>query len=147
MQELFGIFASRGGVIFNSAGNSGTPDGIGVICPGLVVVAAVDPNFVPATFTTWGPAVQFAAPGVNISQTAYYGVAQVADGTSFSSPLTAAVAGQVKSAVPGLTYPQIVQIMASTCTHPFDSQSTLQLFFGNGVPNAGAAVRLAQTSF
>jgi subtilisin family serine protease len=147
LQNLFSIFAARGGVCFNSAGNSGTPDGIGVRTPGLVVVASVDANLVPSTFTVFGPGVQFAAPGENIVQTAYFGVPFVASGTSFSSPLCASVAGQVKSAVPSLTMGQVVSVMAATCQHPLDSQDTLSLFYGFGVPNAGAAVRLAQTSF
>lgn len=147
LQQLFAIYAARGGVCFNSAGNSGIPDGNGNVSPGLVVVAAVDPNLVPTSFTVWGPAIQFAAPGQNIAQSAYYGVPFIAAGTSFSSPLTASVAGQVKSARPNLSYAQVVQIMQATCSHPTNSQDTLQLFYGYGVPNAGAAVRLAQTSF
>jgi subtilisin family serine protease len=147
LQQLFAIYASRGGVCFNSAGNSATPDGIGVRTPGLIVVASVDANLSPSTFTVYGPGVQFAAPGENIAQTAYYGVAYVASGTSASSPFCASVAGLVKSANPGLTMAQVVSIMANTCQHPVNSQDTLSIFYGYGVPNAGAAVRLAQTSF
>jgi subtilisin family serine protease len=147
LQQLFQIYASRGGVIFNSAGNSGSPDGIGIRVPGLVGVASVDANLEPSVFTTFGPGVQFAAPGENISQTAYFGKAFVEDGTSFSSPLCAGIAGQVKSANPGLSMQQVVSIMASTCQHPPNSTNTLIYFYGYGIPNAGAAVRLAQTSF
>jgi subtilisin family serine protease len=147
LQQLFQIYASRGGVCFNSIGNSGSPDGIGVRVPGLVGVASVDANFEPSSFTTFGPGVSFAAPGENIVQTAYYGVPYIASGTSFSSPLCAGIAGQVKSANPGLTMGQVVSIMATTCQHPPNSQDTLVYFYGYGIPNAAAAVRLAQTSF
>jgi hypothetical protein len=147
LDELFGIFGAGGGVVFNAAGNSGIPDGTGVILPGLVVVSAIDPTGQPATFTVWGPATQFAAPGVNIAQTAYGGNAFIAAGTSFSCPFTASVAGQVLSVRPYMPLSQVVQIMASTCTHPPNSQGQFKLFYGNGVPNAGNAVRLAETSF
>jgi subtilisin family serine protease len=147
MQQLFQIYAARGGIVFNSAGNSGSPDGIGIRVPGLVGVASVDANLEPSVFTTFGPGVQFAAPGENIAQTAYFGVPFIASGTSFSSPLCAGIAGQVKSANPGLSMSQVVSIMANTCQHPPNSQDTLVYFYGYGIPNAGAAVRMAQTSF
>ncbi len=147
LQELCAIFAARGGVIFNAAGNAGTPDGIGQISPGLVVVSSVDPTLQPSTFTVWGPATQFAAPGENIAQTAVGGIAYVASGTSASSPLAAGVAGQIASVNPGLTMSQVIQIMAATCQHPANSQGQFKLFYGYGVPDAAAGVRMAQTSF
>ena len=146
LQNLFGIYAARGGICFNAAGNAGTPDGIGQRIPGFVVVSSVGATGMPSTFTVWGPATQFAAPGENIAQTAVGGIAYVASGTSASSPLTAGVAGQVASVSPGLPMSTVVQIMAATANFPPNSQS-LQLFYGYGIPNAAAAVRLAQTSF
>ncbi|HEY9683349.1 MAG TPA: S8 family serine peptidase [Oculatellaceae cyanobacterium] len=143
---LFGIYGGRGGEIFNSAGNSGLGDGFGTINPGQVVVSSVGATLQPSSFTVFGPATQFAAPGENIANTANGGIAFIASGTSFSSPLTAGVAGQVWSVNPGLPLSQVVQIMGATAQHP-TGYSQLGIFYGFGVPNAAAAVRMAQTSF
>jgi subtilisin family serine protease len=116
------------------------------VIPGLVVVSSVGATLQPSSFTVFGPATQFAAPGENIDNTAYGGIAYTASGTSFSSPLAAGVAGQVASVRPYLPMSQVVQIMGATAQKP-PGYTAAQIFYGYGVPNAAAAVRLAQTSF
>ena len=137
------IYAAYGGIIFNAAGNDGNLIN-GVTFPGFVPVAALNSDNTPASFTDYGAQIQFAAPGVGITNTGFSGVTFTLDGTSFASPLTAGVAAQVWGTNPALTTTQVQQIMQSTAAVPTGADKR---FFGYGVPNAAAAVSLAQHSF
>lgn len=137
------VFAGYGGIIFNSAGNDGNLIN-GVTIPGFVPVAALNADNTPASFTDYGAQIQFAAPGVGITNTGFAGATYTLDGTSFASPLTAGVAAQVWGVNPGLTATQVQQIMQSTASVPSGADKR---FYGYGIPNAAAAVSLAQNSF
>ncbi|HEY9680135.1 MAG TPA: S8 family serine peptidase [Oculatellaceae cyanobacterium] len=138
-------FAAAGGVIFNAAGNSGTEDGSGVKQNGLVVVSGVDPSLNPSKFSTYGPAVSFAGPAENIANTGDNNQAFVgATGTSFAAPLAAGVAAQIWSMHPTLPASTVLQIMAQTAHVPSGGDP---LKYGAGIPDAAAAINLANTSF
>ena len=137
------VYAAYGGIIFNSAGNDGNLIN-GITFPGFVPVAALNADNTPASFTDYGAQIQFAAPGVGITNTGFSGAVYTLDGTSFASPLTAGVAAQVWSVNPGLTATQVQQIMQSTASVPTGADKR---FYGYGIPNAAAAVSLAQNSF
>ncbi|MDR3616975.1 MAG: S8 family serine peptidase [Candidatus Obscuribacterales bacterium] len=137
------VYAGYGGIIFNSAGNDGNLIN-GVTIPGFVPVAALNADNTPASFTDYGAQIQFAAPGVGITNTGFSGAVYTLDGTSFASPLTAGVAAQVWSVAPNLTATQVQQIMQSTASVPTGADKR---FYGYGIPNAAAAVSLAQNSF
>jgi thermitase len=137
------VYAGYGGIIFNSAGNDGNLIN-GVTFPGFVPVAALNADNTPASFTDFGAQIQFAAPGVGITNTGFGGVTFTLDGTSFASPLTAGVAAQVWGTNPSLTATQVQQIMQSTAAVPTGADKR---FYGFGIPNAAAAVSLAQSSF
>lgn len=144
MDMLLFQYSALGGLVFNSAGNSGIADNLAISKPGLVPVASLDPNQNPSVFTVSGPQIYFAAPGEDIVNTAFMGNAFIASGTSFSSPMTAAVALQVLSVKPYLPLQTVLQIMINTAQKP---STYSQQFMGYGIPDAAAAVRLAQTSF
>jgi subtilisin family serine protease len=137
------VFAGYGGIIFNSAGNDGNLIN-GVTIPGFVPVAALNADNTPAVFTDYGAQIQFGAPGVGITNTGFGGAVYTLDGTSFASPLTAGVAAQVWSTNPSLSATQVQQIMQSTAAVPAGADKR---FYGFGIPNAAAAVSLAQNSF
>jgi thermitase len=136
-------FGSVGGVMFGAAGNDGNQV-LGVPIAGYVPVAAIDQTLTPTSFTDFGNAVMFAAPGAGITNTGFSGQTFTLDGTSFASPLSAGVFAQIQSANPGLTGLQVVQIMATTAQH---NASLPPNFFGAGIPDAAAGVALAKHSF
>ena len=71
--------------------------------PNLITVAATDNKDALATFSAFGlKTVHAGAPGVSIATTAPGGQYQLVSGTSFSSPITAGVAGLVLAACPAL---------------------------------------------
>ncbi len=146
LQLVLAQYGSIGGICFIAAGNDGLSDVAGVANAGMVPVAAVDSTGTPASFTNFGPMIQFAAPGVNITNTLIGGTTVTGSGTSFASPYCASVAALVKSVRPGLSNQTVLQIMRQTAT-PGLTFPQSNLFYGAGIPNAAAAVRLAQTSF
>jgi hypothetical protein len=73
--------------------------------PGVLSVGATDQNDGPASFSNYGKTVSVWAPGVSILSCTYPATSgssayNAEDGTSFSSPLTAGVAGLVTSLHP-----------------------------------------------
>ncbi|CAM6000415.1 unnamed protein product [Sphagnum balticum] len=143
LKYALSVYAGYGGIIFNSAGNDGNLIN-GVTFPGFVPVAALNADNTPASFTDYGAQIQFAAPGVGITNTGFGGTTYTLSGTSFASPLTAGVAAQVWGTNPALTATQVQQIMQSTASVPSGGDPR---FYGYGIPNAAAAVSLAQHSF
>lgn len=87
-----------------AAGNSGNADGTGDNVPyparfaSVVAVAATDESGSRASFSSTGPSVEFAAPGVEITSTALGGGYGSGSGTSFASPHAAGAAALVISA-------------------------------------------------
>lgn len=131
---------TKNGLIFVSAGNSPVRDS-NPILPYLVVVSAINPSYSLASFSTYGPNLWFTAPGQSIYCTTRDGrVASVA-GTSFSSPLVAAVAAMVLGANPSLRNTQVESILRSTCYKAGTASRTE--WYGYGMPNAEAALRMA----
>lgn len=96
---------AAGIVHFASAGNNGTGSiGYPASLPTVNSVAALDTNGLRAGFSQFGSGLDFSAPGVSVHTTDRTGGAGwsfddyvFASGTSFASPLTAAVAALVLS--------------------------------------------------
>jgi subtilisin family serine protease len=146
----------QGGLIFCSAGNSGqvlTNENKAY----LIVVSAMekvdlkDPTqankIILANKATnksfdsnYGTPVDFTAPGSVIDTQNTDGSSATVYGTSFSSPICAAVASMVWTVNPKLTNDQVEGILRASCentTSGWNSQ------FGWGMPNADKAVKMA----
>jgi len=131
---------NRGGVVVNSAGNSGALDATPP-SDTLITVAATGSTDTRASFSSWGTYVDLAAPGVNIWSTARGGGYAAVSGTSFSSPLTAGVVALMMAANPALAPSQIESLLKSTAvdlgTAGYDQ------YYGFGRVNAASAVQAA----
>jgi subtilisin family serine protease len=113
----------KGVVIAAAAGNNGT---VGVLFPAaydayVLAVAASDYNDAIADFSSFGPEVDVAAPGVWILGPApqwYVGTGNLpyifASGTSAATPHVAGMAALIKSAKPGLSADDIMRIVRYT---------------------------------
>ncbi len=113
--------AYAAGVVFvAAAGNSGNSAGTGdnVIYPAryasVIAVAATDSTDVRAYFSSTGPDVELAAPGVSVYSTYYGGGYATMSGTSMASPHVAGVAALVLKGNPSYTNVDVRNAMNST---------------------------------
>ncbi len=134
---------NKGGVVVTSAGNTGLVD-IRANTPTMITVAATDSADVRASWSTFGPTVDVAAPGVGIWTTTSTGGYAAVNGTSFSSPLTAGVVALMLSANPALQPSQVDAILTSTS----DDLGTAGRddYYGAGRINAARAVAAAKAA-
>lgn len=125
-----------------SAGNSG---GLLNYSPSdsLIVVSATGSNDALASFSSYGPYVDVAAPGVSIYTTNRGGGYSYASGTSFSSPITAAIIALMLSANPDLTPADASDIIKSTAIDL--GAPGFDYLYGHGRIDAKRAVEAAYT--
>ncbi len=134
-------FMSKGGLVFASAGNYSTndpaPDN-----PSIVTVSGVDP--VSGNLYAWsnyGNNIDVTAPGctgyTTLMNLGYGGGC----GTSYSSPIAAAVAALIFSANPSLTPAQALGILKSSATDL--GPAGWDIRFGAGMVDAEKAVAMA----
>ncbi len=133
-------FMNKGGVVMNSAGNSGTLDTTAA-SSALVSVSATDSTDTVTSWSTYGPYVDVSAPGAGIWTTTMGGGYSSVSGTSFSSPLTAGVAALMMAANPKLAPSQIVGMLESTAVDL--GAAGYDNYYGYGRVNAPAAVATA----
>ncbi|WP_300284965.1 Ig-like domain-containing protein [Nitrosomonas sp.] len=125
-----------------SAGNSGALNNFPP-SDAIVVASATDSNDARASWSSYGPYVDVAAPGVSIYTTTNGGGYAYVSGTSFSSPIVAAATALLFSINPDLTPADIDQILATTSEDLGDPG--FDQIFGNGRINAANAVNAAYT--
>ncbi len=98
---------NKGCVVVAATGNNGGP----VLYPAkyteVFAVAATDSNDARAWFSSYGPEVDVAAPGVSIYSTYLGGGYTSIDGTSMAAPHVAGLAALVWSEYPGYTNDQV----------------------------------------
>lgn len=131
---------NSGGLVFISAGNDGKASRAkGTV--NALFVGAVDNSYNRAPFSTTGPFVDLAAPGIGI-QTAQRdgGYGRVA-GTSFASPIAGGVAALIWSVRPELRPVTVEDILAETAIDLGDSGCDDE--FGAGLLDAASAVEMA----
>jgi serine protease len=131
---------SRGVLIVAAAGNSGKSVGWPAAYPGVVAVSATDDKDKIAWFSSRGPQVAIAAPGVAITQqTVCNGgkdkceVFGTFNGTSMAAPHVAGVAAMIESL--GVTEPGAVRDVLMSTARPQQEPN----LYGAGIVDAGAA--------
>ena len=133
-------FRSKGGVVVVSAGNTG-----GLLnytaSDSLLAVSATNNSDQRPSWSSYGPYVDIAAPGVGIYTTTSSGGYGNASGTSFSSPVVAATAALMFSANNSLTPTDVDLILKSTAVDL--GASGVDDFYGAGRVDAAAAVSAA----
>jgi subtilisin family serine protease len=133
-------------IVVASAGNNGnnTPQ-YPAACAHVVGVSATEPNDTLASFSSYGSYITLSAPGDNIWTTQRTPDNPIGSwaGTSFSSPIVAAVAALVASENPSLSNDQIVSILKQNADdlggRGYDTS------FGYGRVNAFRAVSAASS--
>lgn len=142
VQSAADYMRNKGGVVVMSAGNSG---GLLNYSPSdsLIVVSATGSNDALASFSSYGPYVDVAAPGVSIYTTNRGGGYSYASGTSFSSPITAATIALMLSANPDLTPADASDIIKSTAIDL--GAPGFDYLYGHGRIDAKRAVEAAYT--
>ena len=135
------IAATRGMLVFASAGNEGNDPWEKIIAPSdgdlVMGVGAVDKNGVPAVFSSYGPASDgdikpnVAALGRNAYLQKSNGVFDYANGTSFSSPVLAGMAACLWQSIPYASAAQVkdaIQFSAHLIDNPHEQM-------GYGIPD------------
>lgn len=135
-------FCDKGGVVTMSAGNDGYASPANDN-PYVLTISATDSSDALASWSNRGNNIDLAAPGVYIYTTTRGGGFGAWNGTSFSAPAAAGVAGLVLSANPSLNGYQVQDVLKQSAddlgTAGWDSQ------YGWGRVNASNAVQKALT--
>ncbi|MEM6336191.1 MAG: S8 family peptidase [Bacteroidota bacterium] len=143
--------AQRGVVVVTSAGNEGSSPWQRITTPAdgdsVITVGAVTAEGVRAGFSSTGPTADGRTKPDVVAQGASTVIARsgsgyaFANGTSFSSPLTAGVVCQILQANPGLSPIEVRDLLRSTASQANNPDNLL----GWGIVNAAAAVQGAIT--
>lgn len=131
---------NKGGLVVNSAGNSGVLES-NAASDTLITVAATDSADNRAGFSTFGPFVDVSAPGVGVYTTVMGGGYGGVNGTSFASPATAGVVALMMAANKTLPPAQIRNLLFTTAKDRGDIG--WDQYYGWGRVDAAAAVRAA----
>jgi len=140
--------ATRGMLVFNSAGNERDNAWFRIIAPSdgekVIGVGAVDKNLNPAYFTSAGPASDGAVKP-NVAAMGYRTAAQLTggtigmvNGTSFSSPVMAGMAASLWQMFPEKTAVDIKEAIEMSASQ-YNSPDSL---LGYGIPNMKTAAEL-----
>lgn len=133
----------KGAIIVASAGNDG-PKNNDIDYPAryreTIAVAATNRGNKVASFSSRGPGIDLAAPGVNIYSTWLKGGYAYESGTSMSSPHVSGCAALLKATRPRSSARSIVNRLKASARRVGTRRSA-----GNGLVQAAAAAKLAAT--
>lgn len=136
---------SKGATVCVSANNNAINEGSAEV-PSMIVVSATDKNNALASFSSWGPMVDMAAPGVDIETTLwnsqYNGLGAGAFGTSFATPIVAGTAALCYAANSLITPAAVKTTIMNTATDL--GSAGRDIYFGAGLVNCAAAVAAAK---
>ena len=133
---------SKGGETVVAADNDAINEGT-ANTTSMITVSATDQSNALASFSSWGPMVDVAAPGVTIQTTLWNSGYGWGTGTSFASPIVAGTVALIMSANPSLAPSQIENVLFTTATNL--GAAGYDNYFGWGLVNAAAAVASAAT--
>jgi type VII secretion-associated serine protease mycosin len=128
-------------VVVAAAGNDGAETvGYPASYPGVIAVSATNHGGQLTAFSSWGWRVDIAAPGLDITSTALGPTEayETESGTSFSSPIVAAVAALVRAHNPGWTETQVRARLLATARDV--GPPGVDAAFGHGIVDALAAL-------
>jgi thermitase len=140
VQSAANYLKGKGGLLFVSAGNYNRDEGF-TPTETMIPVSATDSADNRASFSSYGSFVALSAPGAGIYTTVQGGGYGAVNGTSFASPVAAAVAALVMSANPSLSADQVKSILFTTAVDL--GAAGRDIYFGYGRVNAAAAVAKA----
>lgn len=145
LQNAVNYAWNKGAVVIAAAANYSTSTPYyPAACSNVVAVGATTSSDSLASFSNYGAWVDVTAPGVSIYTTNNGGGYGAWSGTSFSSPITAGLAGLVWAANPALTNAELVDILTQSAddlgTAGFDTT------FGHGRINVNQALTLARSN-
>lgn len=134
---------TKNGIVVIAAGNTGA-ETTAEASPDITCVSATDSLDHRPSWSSFGPSVDVAAPGVGIQTTINGGSYGSVSGTSFATPLTAGIYSLMMSANPALTSAELDTILFSTA---LDLGAVgRDDIYGNGRVDVAAAVLLASGS-
>ncbi len=140
LEDAVNHAVSKGVIIVAAAGNSGKAVGYPAAYPGVIAVSATDSNDNIAWFSSRGPQIALAAPGVNVTQQTICDGGKnkcemfgTFNGTSMASPHVAGVAAMVVGM--GVTDPAAVRSTLESTARPKDDAK----LYGAGIVDAAAA--------
>ncbi|NJN97563.1 MAG: peptidase S8, partial [Anaerolineales bacterium] len=115
VEEAVNYALGKGVLLVAASGNNySTP----VMCPGAIngvmAVGATDSNDNRPSYSTYGTALDVAAPGSGIYSTYYGGGYRYLDGTSMASPHVAGLAALLWSFAPTLNYSEVESLIEQT---------------------------------
>ena len=142
IEEALAYAAARDVVIVAAAGNDGKSKlHYPASSPKTIAVAALDRNFALASFSSHGPGIDLAAPGVDVVSLFRDGESCMGSGTSMATPHVAGAAALLRSRNPALNREQIPALLRSKARDlgapGYDTK------FGAGLVDALAAVSAA----
>lgn len=138
-QPTFTAARAAGILMVAASGNEGTSArSYPASFAGVVSVSAVDDEDVVAYFSTFGKAVDIAAPGVELLSTALDGEYTRGTGTSMASPHVAAVAALVWAARPSLAVAEVEAVIRASAVDL--GAPGKDVSYGDGRVDAAAAM-------
>jgi thermitase len=140
VQNAANYLRSKGGIVVNSAGNTGAIDNT-LANSAMISVSATGSTDTKTSWSSFGDYVDIAAPGASIWTTTRGGGYASVSGTSFSSPVTAGVVALMMSANPALKPSELESILKSTAVDLGTAGNDRE--FGAGRIDAAAAVQRA----
>ncbi len=139
--------AARDVLLVAAAGNDGANlPNYPAAYPSVVAVAATDDRGVKAWFSSYGSWVDFSAPGLAVTTTAFGGGTTTASGTSFAAPFVAGVLARVAAAHPDWNSQRIVTFVRSFATDPALLNPAFKGQLGAGFVGTDAARRVAEAT-
>jgi len=140
IQSAAQYLKSKGGLLFISAGNTGTNE-IFARTTAMIPVSATDTQDNKPGWSNYGNFIALAAPGTGIWTTTGTAGYQEVSGTSFSSSVAAGVGALMMAANPALDNLTIEQLMFATAIDL--GTPGVDTYYGNGRVDAAGAVAAA----
>ena len=140
VQAAANYLRSKGGIVVNSAGNTGAADNT-LANSALITVSATGASDARPSWSSFGSYVDVSAPGAGIWTTVRGGGYAAVSGTSFSSPITAGVVALMMSANTALKPTELENILKTTALDI--GVAGTDDYYGTGRINAAAAVQKA----